>query len=258
VLSGTGLLLWLFAQKPDDLSPAALEGASVATFAGGCFWCVEADFEKVGGVIEAISGFTGGDEPNPSYKEVSAGLTGHVEAVQVYYDPARLSYTDLLEIFWTHIDPTDSGGQFVDRGAQYRSAIFYHDKEQKHLAEESKRKLASSGIFDRPVVTEIRPLKEFYQAEDYHQDYYKTHPLRYRFYRFNSGRDQFLEDAWADREFTLSEKPMNGEIGMKYQKPNAEKIKEMLTPLQYKVTQKDATDPAFQNQYWDNKEEGIY
>lgn len=258
ILLSAGLLLWLFAEKPDNPSTAGLEAASVATFAGGCFWCVEADFEKVEGVIEAISGYTGGDEPNPSYKQVAAGLTGHVEAVQVYYDSRSLSYSDLLEIFWTHIDPTDSDGQFVDRGAQYRTVIFYHDGEQKRLAEKSKQKLASSGIFDRPIVTEIRPLERFYQAEDYHQDYYKTHSLRYRFYRFNSGRDQFLENTWAGREFTLSETPKNGEIGMKYRKPDEAQIKEMLTPLQYKVTRKDATEPAFRNEYWDNKAEGIY
>lgn len=258
VLFVAGLVLWLSSEGPGVRGTANLEGASVATFAGGCFWCVEADFEKVNGVIEAVSGFSGGTESNPTYKQVSAGKTGHVEAVRVYYDPGRLTYADLLEVFWTHVDPTDPDGQFVDRGAQYRTAIFYHDEQQKKLAEASKLKLAESGIFDRPIVTEIRPLENFYEAEDYHQDYYKTHSIRYRFYRYNSGRDQFLKDVRKDRQLNLSESQGNGEISMKYRKPEDSQIKQMLTPIQYKVTQKDATEPAFRNEYWDTKGDGLY
>ena len=168
-----------------------------ATFAGGCFWCVESDLEKVDGVVEVISGYTGGTKEDPTYKEVSAGVTGHVEAVQVLYDPSKVSYEKLLDVFWRHVDPTDPSGQFVDRGSQYHSAIFYHNDEQKRLAEESKARLDSSGKFDRPVVTEILPAGPFYVAEDYHQDYYKKSPLRYKFYRLNSGRDQFLENVWG-------------------------------------------------------------
>jgi peptide methionine sulfoxide reductase msrA/msrB len=232
----------------------------VATFAGGCFWCVEADFEKLDGVAKVISGYTGGHVENPSYKEVSAGTTGHVEAVQVLYDPEKVSYPELLNYFWMHIDPTDPGGQFVDRGAQYRSVIFYHDEEQRKLAEESKRKLAMSGRFDKPIVTEIIPYAKFYNAEDYHQDYYKTHALRYKFYRFNSGRDQFLASIWRK---TMSSTTLNDTVGVSsdasgYSRPSDEELREKLTPLQYKVTQKEGTEPPFKNEYWDNKEEGIY
>src|SRR5512136_461130 len=160
--------------------------SAVATFAGGCFWCVESDFEKVPGVLKVVSGYTGGKKENPTYEEVCSGRTGHLEAVQVYYDPDRITYGQLLDIFWRHIDPTDEGGQFVDRGSQYRSAVFYHDEEQKALAERSLDALAKSAKFARPVATEILPLTTFYEAEDYHQDYYKKSPQRYQFYRSSS------------------------------------------------------------------------
>jgi peptide methionine sulfoxide reductase msrA/msrB len=169
-----------------------------AVFAGGCFWCTESDFEKVPGVVKVISGYTGGRVENPTYKHVSAGGTGHLEAVQVYYDPGRVSYEDLLSYFWHHVNPTDPAGQFVDRGAQYISAIFYENDDQRRRAEASKTALEKSGIFKKPVVTEIRKLETFYPAESYHQDYYKKNPLRYRFYRYNSGRDQFLACTWKD------------------------------------------------------------
>lgn len=168
-----------------------------AIFAGGCFWCMEPPFEKLEGVISVTSGFTGGRVPNPTYEQVSAGGTGHVEAVAVIYDPKKISYQELLQIFWRQIDPTDAGGQFVDRGNQYRSAIFPLNAEQQKLAEESKRNLAASGRFERPIVTEIIPATAFYPAEEYHQDYYKKNPLRYKFYRYRSGRDQFLERVWG-------------------------------------------------------------
>jgi len=225
-----------------------------ATFAGGCFWCTESDFEKVKGVTEVISGYTGGHKENPSYNEVSAGTTGHVEAIQVIYDPLQVTYKELLEIFWRHIDPTDSGGQFVDRGAQYRSAVFYHDDEQKKLAEESKAELAKSGLFKKPVITEILPLTKFYAAEDYHQDYYKKNPVRYNFYRLNSGRDPFLKKTWADSGKNDSAPPEK----MKYAKPGTEALRRELTPLQFKVTQEEGTEPPFNNEYWDNKRHGIY
>lgn len=171
-----------------------------ATFAGGCFWCVESDFEKAEGVGEVISGYTGGIEKNPTYEAVSAGTTGHLEAVQVSYDPQKISYEALLNIFWRHIDPTDSGGQFVDRGSQYRSAIFYHNEQQRDLAEKSKTALEKSGRFQMPIVTEIRMATAFYAAENYHQDYYKNNPIRYNYYRYNSGRDSFLEKAWGNEK----------------------------------------------------------
>ena len=168
---------------------------AVATFAGGCFWCTEADFEKMPGVVKVISGYTGGSQPNPTYENYAD--SGHVEAVQVYYDPQKVTYQELLDYFWRHVDPTDPGGQFVDRGREYRSAIFYHNEEQKRLAEKSKAALKQSGPFDKPIVTEIIQFSEFYPAEDYHQDYYKTHSIKYKYYRWNSGRDQFLQKVWG-------------------------------------------------------------
>ncbi len=174
-----------------------------AVFAGGCFWCTEADFEKVPGVTEAISGYTGGQEVDPTYEQVSAHATGHVESVKVSYDPARVSYGQLVEWFWRHVDPTDAGGQFVDRGPQYRSVIFYADAEQQRIAEASKQRLAASGHFSSPIVTEILPLGPFYPAEDYHQDYYRHNPIRYDWYRSGSGRDLFTKKSWGKDELTF-------------------------------------------------------
>ncbi len=169
-----------------------------ATFAGGCFWCMEPPFDKQDGVVATISGYTGGHKANPTYEEVSSGVTGHLEAIQVLYDPMKVSYAQLLEIFWRSINPTDPDGQFVDRGAQYRSAIFYHDAEQQSLAEKSRARLATSGQFRQPIVTPILPAGPFYPAEEYHQDYYEKNPIRYKYYRYNSGRDQFLERVWGN------------------------------------------------------------
>jgi peptide methionine sulfoxide reductase msrA/msrB len=225
-----------------------------ATFAGGCFWCTEADFEKVEGVIEVISGYTGGHKENPTYDQVSAGKTGHVEAVQVVYDPEKVSYKELLRFFWRHVDPTDPGGQFVDRGSQYRSAIFYHNEEQRRLAEKSKEELSKSGRFDKPIVTEILKFSKFYKAEDYHQDYYKNHSIRYKYYRFASGRDQFLKKIWGNPKSAEKKVPAD----KKYSKLTEEELKKKLTPLQYQVTQEEGTEPAFNNEYWNNKREGIY
>jgi peptide methionine sulfoxide reductase msrA/msrB len=224
-----------------------------ATFAGGCFWCTESDFEKLPGVVKVISGYTGGNKENPTYAEVSSGTTGHVEAVQVYYDPSKITYEELLDYFWRHVDPTDAGGQFVDRGAQYRSAIFYHDEEQKRLAEKSKEALSKSGRFNKPIVTEILKFTKFYEAEDYHQDYYKTHPLKYKFYRYESGRDQFLEKVWGKEMETVKPKREKS-----YKKPDDTTLKKKLTSLQYEVTQRNGTERPFQNEYWDNHREGIY
>ncbi len=222
-----------------------------ATFAGGCFWCIEASFEKLEGVIEAVSGYAGGEIENPTYEEVSAGKTGHAEVVQVVYDPSKISYEDLLNHFWDQIDPTDSGGSFVDRGSQYRSAIFYHNDAQKKSAEKSKMKLENNGLFDKPIVTEIVKIDRFYKAEEYHQNYYKENPIRYKFYRFNSGRDNYID--------TMKEKKRGkGKSTGKYKKLSKEELKQALSPLQFSVTQEDGTEKPFSNEYWNSKKEGIY
>lgn len=225
-----------------------------ATFAGGCFWCMESAFEKLDGVKEVISGYTGGHVPNPTYEDVSSGRTGHVEAVLVRYDPAKVSYAQLLDFFWKTIDPTDAGGQFVDRGSQYRTAIFYHTDEQKRLAEASKQELEKSGIFRKPIVTDILPAQVFYPAEEYHQDYYKKNPMRYQRYRLNSGRDQFLKKIWEGKG---EKKEMEASCGT-FKKPPIEELRKRLTPLQFEVTQEEGTERPFMNAHWDNKREGIY
>jgi peptide methionine sulfoxide reductase msrA/msrB len=171
-----------------------------ATFAGGCFWCMEPPFEKLDGVKEVISGYTGGHKENPTYEEVSSGTTGHAEAVQITFDPSTIGYADLLDVFWQQMDPTDDGGSFVDRGSQYRSAIFYHNEEQKRLAEQSKRELEQSGKYDKPIVTQIVPYTKFWKAEDYHQDYYRRRTAQYKAYRSGSGRDQYINRIWGDEK----------------------------------------------------------
>ncbi|MGH7459348.1 MAG: peptide-methionine (S)-S-oxide reductase MsrA [Longimicrobiaceae bacterium] len=191
------------AKGPSDsekLARARADGSQLdtATFAAGCFWCVEEAFDKVAGVISTTSGYTGGHAVNPTYEEVSAGGTGHTEAVRVAFDPSGVGYRELLEAFWKNVDPLDAGGQFCDRGSQYRSGIFVHDQEQRRLAERSKQQLASSGRFDRPIATEIVAATEFYRAEEYHQDYYRKNPLRYRFYTSGCGRYDRLDELWGE------------------------------------------------------------
>jgi peptide methionine sulfoxide reductase msrA/msrB len=261
VLAAVLIFGWASSKEEPKAKPAkedpvkqTNEKLQAATFAGGCFWCTQADFERAPGVVQVTAGYTGGHKENPTYEEVSAGGTGHVEAVQVVFDPEKVSYKQLLDYFWRHVDPTDPNGQFVDRGSQYRSAIFYHDGEQKRLAEESKKELEASGRFTKPIVTEILPFTKFYPAEEYHQDYYKKNPIRYEFYRRNSGRDQFLKKTWGEEK----DVPVSSSNKTTYRKPTDEVLRKTLTPLQYKVTQRDGTEPAFNNEYWNNKREGIY
>lgn len=226
---------------------AETEKSEVATqkamFAGGCFWCMEKPFESLDGVISVTSGYAGGTTTNPTYENYRDG--GHIEVVEIVFDPARVTYKELLDVYWRQVDPTDPGGQFVDRGHGYISTIFYYDDEQRRLAEKSKAELEKRGIFDKSIVTPIVPAVPFYAAEEYHQDYYKKNPIRYRFYRAGSGRDRFLDKVWKDVE-------------KQEEKMSREDLKKKLTPIQYKVTQEDGTEPAFNNEYWDNKKPGIY
>ena len=176
-----------------------MEKFEKATFAGGCFWCMQPPFDKTEGVVSTTVGYTGGTTPNPTYEEVYAGETGHAESIEVVYDPSKVSYETLLEVFWRNINPTTPNRQFADVGSQYRAAIFYHGAEQKKLAVASKEKLEQSGKFDKPIATEIVPASSFYPAEAYHQKYYQKSPLRYKFYRFGSGRDQYLKEVWGGK-----------------------------------------------------------
>lgn len=210
-----------------------------ATFAGGCFWCMVQPFEEQPGIESVISGYTGGHVENPTYEQVCSNTTGHLEAVQITFDPAIYPYEDLVTLFWQQIDPTDAGGQFHDRGESYKTAIFYHSDAQRHIAEQSKQELVESGKFKKKIVTDILPAKVFYNAEDNHQQFYKTNPFHYKMYRKGSGRQQFIDKTW---------KPT-------YDK---ESLKEKLTAEQYYVTQEDGTEPPFKNEYWNHAEEGIY
>jgi peptide methionine sulfoxide reductase msrA/msrB len=215
---------------------------------------MESPFEKMEGVISVVSGYTGGHKEDPSYKDVSAGVTGHMEAVQILYDPSKITFSELLNVFWRQIDPTDPGGQFVDRGSQYGTAILYHNEEQRILAEKSKEELEKSGIYEKPIVTKIRKSSKFYEAEDYHQDYHKKNPIRYKYYRFNSGRDQYLKKIWKDKMKNESSKNRH----QRYKKLSKDELSQKLTPLQYEVTQRNSTERPFANAYWNNKADGIY
>ena len=230
--------------------------AKKVVFAGGCFWCMEVPFEKLDGVYQVLSGYSGGEKSNPTYSEVSGHKTKHLEVVEVTYDPNIISYNDLLEVYWRSFDPTDAGGSFFDRGHQYTSAIFYSTPEEKRIAEKSKENLQKSGRFKKDIVTPIIPAKPFYPAEEYHQDFYKKSPARYKSYRTGSGRDRFIEKHWGKDKVYKLKGPSNKK--QTYSKPSDKKIKEMLSETQYNVTQKDATERPFQNEYWDNKKPGIY
>jgi peptide methionine sulfoxide reductase msrA/msrB len=262
--------LWLVGPSLPARAAAAPTGPLArATFAGGCFWCMEAPFDKVPGVVSTTSGYAGGKVKNPTYEQVSEGSTGHAEALQVVYDPAKVSYEQLVEVFWRNVDPTDRGGQFCDRGSQYRTGIFPEGDAQKRAAEESKHALEASGRLKKPIVTEIVPLEAFYPAEDYHQDFYKKSPVRYMTYRAGCRRDRRLEELWGKEAVTGP--PRDGANGARdagkgwpavkegsWTKPPREELAKSLSPLQYKVTQESGTEPAFRNELWDNHAPGLY
>ena len=212
----------------------------LATFAGGCFWCMFKPFSNYEGIEKIVAGYTGGEDENPNYEKVCQEITGHLEAIQLTYDDELVNYEDLLNIFWKQIDPTDTGGQFNDRGNRYKTAIFYHDDIQKELALKSKKELEESNLFENPIVTKILPAQTFYIAEEYHQDYYKKEPIHYEMYYKGSGRYDFIKTHWDKNN------------------KDRENLKSKLSPIQFEVTQNDKTEPAFNNEYWDNKEEGIY
>jgi peptide methionine sulfoxide reductase msrA/msrB len=212
-------------------------------------------FEHLDGVLSTTVGYTGGHTPHPTYEQVSAGGTGHAESVQIVYDPARIGYAELLDVFWHNVDPLTPDGQFCDHGDQYRSAIFFHDETQRRLAEESKRHLEESKRFDHPIVTQIVPATAFTPAEDYHQRYHEKNPVRYRYYRWSCGRDQRLESLWgppAAQPITKGWNPMT------FRKPDDATLEKTLSPEQYEVTQREGTEPPFRNEYWHEKRAGIY
>ncbi len=232
-------------------SRAAAGPTAKATFAGGCFWCMDPPYASLPGVLSVTAGYTGGTTANPTYEDVASGRTGHAESVEIVFDPTRVTYAQLLDTFWHNVDPLQADGQFCDRGTQYRSAIFYHDDEQRALAEDSKRKLNADPRFAGNVVTFIVPASGFYPAEDHHQHFCRRNPARYAEYRAGCGRDERLRQIWG---------ALAGRQGgtMAYEKPPDADLKKRLTPLQYEVTQKEGTERAFQNEYWNNHEDGIY
>jgi peptide methionine sulfoxide reductase msrA/msrB len=249
----------------DMTKPNTSKGFEVATLAGGCFWCTESDLEKLPGVLDVISGYSGGDLENPTYKQVSSGKSGHIEVIEVKFDPKAVKYEQVLDQFFRHIDPTDDQGSFVDRGRHYRPAIFYHNDQQKQIAADFITDIDELGIFKKPLKTELIKFENFWPAEDYHQDYYKRNKIRYNYYRYASGRDQYLDEIFGedrkDNPVTLRQliDEKNAVANVKaYNKPSDTEIKSTLTEMQYYVTQEEGTERAFKNEYWDNKQAGIY
>ena len=270
-------VLWLspgFAGPDRKVKPG--EKVGTAIFAGGCFWCEESNFEEIpgDGIISVVSGYTGGHVVDPTYKEVCSHTTGHREAIEVTYDKDILTYNDLLEYYWRTINPTDAGGSFYDRGEPYTSAIFVANDEERKLAEESRKRLAESGRFKKPIVTKILDAKKFYVAENFHQNYYLTHPRQYHAYRTSSGRDKYIAHVWGKdavykvpkRENSKTTTPLMKSLVTEwtdtgkpdYKKPSEEELRKKLTGLEYWVTQEDGTEPPFKNPYWNEHRPGIF
>ncbi len=254
-----------FFSTAEDMSTPMKGEYEIATLAGGCFWCTESDLEKLDGVVDVVSGYAGGSLENPTYKQVSSGKSGHIEVIQVTFAPKIVSYEQVLDQLFRHMDPTDSKGSFVDRGPQYRPAIFFHNEDQRVIAQEFMNEIDAAKIYPKPLATELIEFKKFWPAEDYHQDYYKRNPVRYKYYRHGSGRDKYLDlvfgESREDNPKTLrqyiDEQKMVQNV-KQYSKPSESEIKKMLTDKQYYVTQKEGTERPFDNAYWDNKAEGIY
>jgi peptide methionine sulfoxide reductase msrA/msrB len=251
-----------------DVNKVQAATAEIATFAGGCFWCVESTFSKLKGVISVTSGYIGGSAKDANYERVSMGTTRHYEAIEISYNPKIISYAELLETYFREVDASDNGGQFADRGPQYKPAIFFHNQEQKVLAQKAIELINEAKVFDKQVNLEIKEASEFYPAEDYHQDYYKKNPVHYSAYRIGSGRQGFVDqmkkkfvkplfDFEAEVE-RLDVNELNEQQATQFKKPSKDELLKKLDDIQYHVTQDCGTEPAFKNKYWDNKEPGIY
>ncbi|NDY57976.1 peptide-methionine (R)-S-oxide reductase MsrB [Desulfovibrio sulfodismutans] len=271
-MAALALLATQTSQAQTDTPMQPTEKTESAVFAGGCFWCLEAAMEKKPGVIEAVSGYTGGHDPAPTYAAVSTGKTGHTEAVRVVYDPAKISYEDLVRIFFKNIDPTDPGGQFADRGSQYRTAIYYADENQKRIAENVRDAMAASGRFKKPLDVPILPVAPFYPAEEEHQDYYAKHAVSYGNYHRYSGRGPYLDSLWGPDATDATgatatpvaptapdtPAPKTAAPSVGYVRPDDAELEKRLSPLAFEVTRKAGTEPAFGNPYWNEKRPGIY
>jgi peptide methionine sulfoxide reductase msrA/msrB len=270
-------LTWALAKPPQEITLKKKTGKGTvmntatemgtATFAGGCFWCVEAEFLDVDGVSSVVSGYAGGHDPAPTYEKVGTGKTGHTEAVQVVYDPTKVSYATLMEIFWRSIDPTDLQGQFADRGSQYRPVVFYHNAEQKKIAEASKARLEAADKFDGKIAVPVEAFRNFFAAEEYHQKYCKLNPDRYKRYKVGSGRAGFIEKYWGKEKAPRIPVTAENDGVVQVEDPREAcdltsltdaELRAKLSPEQYEITRKNGTERPFANAYWDNKRDGIY